>query len=557
MTSQELMDRLKQRFGEAIASAREPAPGAVYLGIAPQAVGPIADCVSNEMGARFLITTGTDERPLPEGGFRVSHIFSFDQDKLFCILQTRVNGDDPEVDAITPKVRGAMWAERELFDVVGVKSRNHPDPRRLLLADDWPAGLYPLRKDVPFDIKPEPDFSARPQLAEPPEGASVLPIGPFFPVLEEPAYFRVFVEGETVVGCDYRGFYNHRGIEKLGDSALTYNQVPFLAERICGICGFIHSTCYCQAVEQAVEIEVPARARFIRSLMLELERVHSHILWLGIAGHIIGFDTILMQAWRIREPVMWLCEKISGNRKTYGMNLVGGVRRDIPKEDHEEILGVVGKVEREMAEVIGAIVGDTPLIMRLKDVGPLPEKDAREICVAGPTARGSNVAIDSRIDHPYAAYPEIGVEIKVQPGCDVLARTLVRLEETMESIRQIRVALHEMPDGPIMARVDAIPAGREGVSVVEAPRGEAIHYVLTGDDNHLYRWRVRAPTYPNLQAVPTMIQGQQIADVPISIGSIDPCFSCTERMEVVDTRTQAVRVFSQQELLELSRRSRR
>jgi Ni,Fe-hydrogenase III large subunit len=210
-----------------------------------------------------------------------------------------------------------------------------------------------------------------------------------------------------------------------------------------------------------------------------------------------------------------------------------------------------------MEEVIGAIVGDTPLIMRLKDVGPLPEKDAREICVAGPTARGSNVAIDSRIDHPYAAYPEIGVEIKVQPGCDVLARTLVRLEETMESIRQIRVALHEMPDGPIMARVDAIPAGREGVSVVEAPRGEAIHYVLTGDDNHLYRWRVRAPTYPNLQAVPTMIQGQQIADVPISIGSIDPCFSCTERMEVVDTRTQAVRVFSQQELLELSRRSRR
>ena len=165
--------------------------------------------------------------------------------------------------------------------------------------------------------------------------------------------------------------------------------------------------------------------------------------------------------------------------------------------------------------------------------------------------------IDARVDHPYAAYPEIGVEIKVQPGCDVLARTLVRLEETLESIREIRKGLQEMPDGPLMAHVDEIPAGREGMSVVEAPRGEAIHYVLTGEDNRLYRWRVRAPTYPNLQAMPTMIQGQQIADVPITIGSIDPCFSCTERMEVVDTRTRAVRVFSQQELLELSRSKRR
>jgi len=557
MTSQELIDRIKREFGEQVLEAREPAPKAVYFTIRPEAVVRIADYVSNEMDGRFLITAGTDERPLPEGGFRVSHIFSFDKDQLYCTLQARVDGDKPAIDSITPKVRGAYWAERELYDAVGVESRNHPDPRRLILADDWPRDVFPLRKDVPFDLHPDPDPEARPQMAEPPEGATVFPIGPFFPVLEEPAYFRVFVEGETVVGCDYRGFYNHRGIEKMGDSALTYNQVPFIAERICGICGFIHSTCYCQAIEQATEIEVPIRARYIRSIMLELERIHSHILWLGIAGHIIGFDTVLMQSWRIREPVMWLCEKISGNRKTYGMNLVGGVRRDIRKEDYDEILRVVGKVGQELGEVIDAIGGDTPLMMRLKGVGHIPVQDAREICVTGPTARGSDRWIDARTDHPYAAYDEIGVEIKVHSECDVLARTLVRLEETLEAVREIQKAIPEMPDGPIMAEVHEIPAGREGVSVVEAPRGEAIHYVLTGDDNHVYRWRVRAPTYPNLQSVPVMIQGEQIADVPICIGSLDPCFSCTERMEVVDAKTEEVKVYSQQELTELSRSKRR
>jgi len=552
MTSQELMDRLKQRFGEAIASAREPAPGAVYLGIAPQAVGPIADCVSNEMGARFLITTGTDERPLPEGGFRVSHIFSFDQDKLFCILQTRVNGDDPEVDAITPKVRGAMWAERELFDVVGVKSRNHPDPRRLLLADDWPAGLYPLRKDVPFDIKPEPDFSARPQLAEPPEGASVLPIGPFFPVLEEPAYFRVFVEGETVVGCDYRGFYNHRGIEKLGDSALTYNQVPFLAERICGICGFIHSTCYVEAVEKALGERAPRRARIVRTLLLEIERIHSHLLWLGIAGHIIGFETILMQSWRIREPVMWLCEYITGHRKTYGMNIVGGVRKDIEASMYQPILDCVAKIETESIAVVKAVANDSSLHARLRGAGVLTNADAKAICVVGPTARGSGVAIDARVDHPYAAYDEIVAKKMVHTEGDIWARTLVRLEELLDSIRLVREsvrALAAIPEGAIANRLESIPAGLEGMCVVEAPRGEAIHYVLTGADNKLERWRVRAPTYPNLQAVPVMIRDAQVADVPISIGSFDPCFSCTERMEVVDLDSGNVKVIRSADLI--------
>jgi Ni,Fe-hydrogenase III large subunit len=379
-------------------------------------------------------------------------------------------------------------------------------------------------------------------------------VGPFYPVLEEPEQLRLFVDGEQVVGCDYRGFYNHRGIEKLGDSVLTYNQIPFVAERICGICGFIHSSCYCEAAEQAAGVPAPRRAKYIRSIMLELERIHSHLLWLGIAGHILGFDTVLMQVWRIREPIMWLCEKITGNRKTYGMNLVGGVRRDIPADLHPEILEVIGKIEAESLAVANAIQGDTTLLLRLQGVGMLPEKEARRICVVGPTARGSNVDIDARVDHPYAAYDELETRAVTHDGCDNWARVLVRVEEVFESIRLVREGLKRMPDGPIMAQFPGeIPAGRQGVRTVEAPRGEAIHYLITGENNRPERWRVRAPTYQNLQALPSMIQGETIADVPITLGSMDPCFSCTDRVETVDVRTGRQAVLTKEDLFRLSR----
>jgi Ni,Fe-hydrogenase III large subunit len=278
------------------------------------------------------------------------------------------------------------------------------------------------------------------------------------------------------------------------------------------------------------------------------------LLWLGIAGHIIGFETLLMQAWRIREPVMWLCELITGNRKTYGMNLIGGVRRDITTEQYPKIIDVVDKIEAQLKELIDAIAGDTTLHMRLKKVGVLSRDAARQLCPVGPTVRGSGIAIDSRINHPYAAYLETPPKVITKPDGDVWARTLVRLEETFESIRIVKLALKQMSPGEIMAEVKEIPPWQEGISYVEAPRGEAIHYVLTGPDNRPSRWRVRAPSYANLQAVPNMLKGNFIADAPIIIGSIDPCFSCTERLEVVDTKTKKIRIYTRDELREMSQK---
>jgi Ni,Fe-hydrogenase III large subunit len=441
--------------------------------------------------------------------------------------------------------------------MLGIVPEGHPDPRRLVLADDWPDDVFPLRKDVPYNYKPPRNFDAKPPMRERKENeknSTIISVGPFFPTLEEPAYFRLFVEGEQIVGSDYRGFFAHRGIEKLTETVLDYNQVPFIAERICGICGFVHSATYCMAVEQAAEIEIPARAKYIRSIMLELERVHSHLLWLGLAAHYLGFDTVLMQAWRIREPVMWLTEEITGNRKTYGMNLVGGVRRDIDDETSKKILKTLKQIEDETKELIEAAVEDNSLKMRLEKVGILSKEDARLTCVVGPTARASGVAIDSRQDRPYLAYPDLDFKPAVYEGCDIWARVLVRAEETFTAIALIRQMIEKMPAGELMAEVRPIPPWREGVAAAEAPRGECSHYVMTGPDNRPYRWRVRASTYPQLQAIPYMLDKMTVADFPIIVGSIDPCFSCTERLITVDARSKKIRTYTKEELLAMSRR---
>ena len=263
-----------------------------------------------------------------------------------------------------------------------------------------------------------------------------------------------------------------------------------------------------------------------------------------------------MQSWRIREPVMWLTEYLTGNRKTYGMNKVGGIARDLPPDAMERILPVVGKIETETLGVVDAILGDSSLQARLAGTGIITPEDARAFCVVGPTARGSGVDIDARRDHPFAAYDEVEFEVCVEQGCDIWARTLVRIRETIESIKIVRQLLDKMPGGPVMAEFDEIPPYQVGVSSVEAPRGEVHHYAMTGPDNRPYRWRVRAPSYNNLQVIPSMLRGQKIADAPISVGSLDPCFSCTERMAVIDKDSGVTKIYKQEELLEKFNKSK-
>jgi NADH-quinone oxidoreductase subunit D len=379
--------------------------------------------------------------------------------------------------------------------------------------------------------------------------SSVIPIGPYHPALKEGELFKLIAEGEEIIDVKVRVGYNHRGIEKLAEK-LTYDQTVFLVERICGICSNIHPLCFVQAVEDIANIEVPDRARFIRVIIAEMERIHSHLLWFGVVGHLLGFDTLLMWAWKARELILDRFEEITGNRQHYAMNVIGGVRRDLTHEASK-----LGKSLKELKKLVSSLVDiiarDSMSLARLKGIGVLTKQDARDFCVVGPTARASGLSIDVRKNHPYAAYKNVSFDIPTFMEGDVWAKTYVRLLEVLESISIIEQALGSMPSGPIKADIPEIPVG-EGIGLGEAPRGEDIHYLITSEYGKPWRLKVRSPSVVNIPSLTKMLPGCTLADAIIIIGSIDPCFSCTDRIAVINKKNEVIADYKK--LLQLCRK---
>lgn len=379
----------------------------------------------------------------------------------------------------------------------------------------------------------------------------VIPIGPYHPLQEEPEFFRLYTEGEKVVDIDMVIGYMHRGIEKLSE-AKHFDQTPYLVERICGICSNSHPFAYVSALEDLAKIEVPERALYIRTIIAELERLHSHLLWLGLAGHFIGYNTVWMWSWKYREPVLDILEAITGNRQHYGMMKVGGVRRDIQEEDIPRIR----KMNNDLIPVLnmfkGAVMDDPVIQARTKGVGVLSKEEAINYAVVGPTARSSGVDIDVRRDDPYGVYDRVEWSVIVQKEGDIFAKVVVRILEMYESIKIINQCLEKMPKGPIDLDLKDIPAG-EGIGHIEAPRGECFHYVRSDGTNSPIRHKIRAPSYMNVPSNKVAAVGQTISDAAITLAAVDPCYSCTERTIVIDRQTER-KLFNGWDLIELSRK---
>ncbi|MDD5195346.1 MAG: nickel-dependent hydrogenase large subunit [Candidatus Omnitrophica bacterium] len=355
----------------------------------------------------------------------------------------------------------------------------------------------------------------------------VIPIGPYHPLQEEPEFFKLIVEGERVVDLEIEIGYNHRGIEKLAE-AKHWDQVPFAVERICGICSTSHPFAYCLAVEDLLGITVPERAHYIRMIIDELQRLHSHLLWLGLAGHFIGYNTIWMWAWKAREPVLDLFELITGNRQHYAMMKIGGVRRDIKDENYPAIKKMVKELYPTL-KMFAKAVNDDPIIQkRTKDVGILSKEQAISFGVLGPIARASGWDIDVRRDDSYALYDTVKWSVIVQKEGDIYAKILVRVLEMFESCSIIEQCLNKIPKGDIETEVRDIPAG-EGIGRVEAPRGECFHYIRSDGTNRPIRHKIRAPSLMNVPSNLVTVPGYTISDAAITLAAVDPCYCCTER----------------------------
>jgi len=380
-------------------------------------------------------------------------------------------------------------------------------------------------------------------------GRSVIPIGPYHPLQEEPELFTLTVEGERIVEVDVRIGYNHRGIEKLSESR-SFDNSTFVVERICGICSTSHPFAYVRAVEDIFPMEVPDRARYIRTIIAEGERIHSHLLWLGLAGHFLGYNTVYMWAWKLREEILDVMEILSGNRNNYAMFTPGGVRRDIRQQDIPVVLAKIDSIVPTLEMLRDAILDDPVLHARLKGVGVLSKEKAIEFSALGPTSRASGVARDVRKDSPYGVYDRVDWKMVVTSNGDVFDKAVVRILEMFESISIIRQCFEALPEGPINAGIESIPPG-EGIGHIEAPRGETFHYVRSDGTNRAIRHKVRAPTFMNLPTYKATIVGETISDATIILASIDPCYCCTERMAVRNHRGRVL--YDGQALVELSR----
>lgn len=481
------------------------------------------------------------------------------EEKCFVTIKTLISPDSLTYPSVTPLVPACVWYEREAYDMFGLVAEGLPDKRRLVLSDDWPENLFPLRKDA-MDYRYRPDM--KDHYMEPeydflrPEGSGMIdvPLGPLHITADEPGHFRLFCDGDTIIDADYRLFYQHRGMEKLAENRMNYDQMGYLAERVCGICGYAHAIACIESAEKAINLEIPARAQAIRVICSEIERLHSHLLNIGLACEVTGNINAFMHIFRIREYSMKLAELVTGGRKTYGNVVMGGLRRDMTGVEIKESLKILRTIETQVDEVWDAVMDDKRQMSRWKGVGILDKQVARDFSAVGPNIRGSGIKRDTRYDHPYDFFKQIEFDVAVVEGGDVFAREMVRYMELKSSVSIIRQCFELMPQTPII--VDPkfhVKPENYALAYVEAPRGDNVHWIMQGSAQKVFRWRCRAATYNNWPSLRFQFRGNTIADAALIVCSLDPCYSCTERITVVDVKSKKSKILTNKDLKAFSR----
>ena len=355
---------------------------------------------------------------------------------------------------------------------------------------------------------------------------SIVPYGPQHPVLPEPIHLDLVLEDEKVLAAIPSIGFIHRGLESL-TSKKDFNEMVYVAERICGICSFMHGMGYCMALEDIMNVEVPRRADYLRTIWAEMSRLHSHLLWLGLLADGFGFESLFMHSWRLREKILDMFEVSTGGRVIFSVNTIGGVLKDMPNDMLKDFVRQLNDMEKEIREMTDIFLTDYTVKSRLVDIGIITGEDAIRRGAVGPMMRASGINVDMR-KNGYAAYNDLDFEVITSSKCDSYARCEVRIGEIFQSIDIIRQCVEKIPDTEINTKVTGMPNGESFIRV-EQPRGEAFYHVRANGTKFLDRFRVRTPTFANIPALTQTLQGCQYGDVPLLVLTIDPCISCTER----------------------------
>ena len=519
---------LQTAFGGRIQRRDERLPNEAYLETARDSIAEVAAFLYRLRKIRLAMVFGIDRRQ-EEGVFYVQYTFACDRAGGFILVRTPVPATDPEFPSLTPLIPAVNWQEREIQDWFGLTAQGHPNPRRVALHDDFPDKVYPLRKDFNLFSAPPPLQGPR-HLFRPVEGEGVfqVPVGPIHAGIIEPGHFQFSVAGEPVLYLQIRLFYTHKAVEKLFEQR-PLSQAVFLAESISGDSSFSHSTAFCQAIESLAGVEVPHRARLIRTVLLELERLYNHTADVGAIATDVGFMVANAHAMRLKEELLRLNADLTGNRLLRGMNVYGGLRRDWDSRQIRSAASVLESIQREFELLVALILSSASTRDRLETTGVLNHKTAMDLGVVGVAARASGVDLDVRRDFPYAAYDEIAPKVALVSKGDVFARMQVRMEEANDSIRIALEALGRLTPGPVNAPLPPIPRDRCALGYVEGWRGEILHWVLTGANGRLARCKIKDPSLNNWPALPEAVQGNIIPDFPVINKSFNLSYSGTDR----------------------------
>ena len=503
-------ERLIKAYPKALSGRREANGNEIYFDADSQKIRDICAFINTDLGLSLVNLFATDDRAL-NGSFSIYYVFADREAGQLLILRT--SADSGEFTSITADVHAAALYEREIQDMFGLKAVGHPEPKRLVLHSNWPQGIHPLRRD--FDNR-RPEWASQPAQFRQVEGEGVyeIPVGPVHAGIIEPGHFRFSVAGEPIINLEAQLYYVHKGIEKRCEGE-SIERCFYIAERISGDETVANSLAYCLAVEKLAGIDAPPRAAYTRVIFAELERLTSHLgdlagICLDVAYGFAAFQFRMMRGWCYAAA-----DELCGMRFLRSVNCPGGVRREFVAGKQNSIIAQLNRIQKELKDTQDIIKSSSMFIDRVENTGVLSSTTAKDLNAVGPGGRASGQAGDVRKAFPYAAYDKLQFNVPLHHNGDVNCRMNVKLEECFESISLMIQAIETMPESSLYEPLPGIAPYSTAFGLTEAPRGENMHWIMAGENDTVFRYKIRTPSFCNWPALCHAVSGNIVPDFPL------------------------------------------
>jgi len=461
----------------------------------------------------LIFMFANDERILSKN-YVIYYVFRVKEEEKLLILRTNIYEEDMSFTSISKRVPAATLYEREINDMFGIVPIGHPDLRGLLFHGNWPTGNFPLRRDFDKSYKPKLIKDKRTFKKVSGEGVYEISVGPVHAGIIEPGYFRFSVVGEPIINLEATLYYTHKGIEKLCQGE-TIERCLFISERISGDESYTNSLAYCLALEKIAGVDIPPRGEYTRIVFSEVERLISHLGDLTGICLDVGYGFASYQFNMLRGLAFNIADELCGRRYLRSVNKLGGVRKDYILGKEKSLIDKLSSIKKEIYDTEEIIRSNSMFIDRVENTGLLSRETAKDLNAVGPSGRASGIRYDVRKNLPYSSYNKLEFNVPEHNNGDVNCRMNVKLEECYESIALCLKSIEVMPEGKLAESIDKFEPYKEAFGITEAPRGENIHYVMTGENNTIFRYKIRTPSFCNWPCLCYAVNGNIVPDFPL------------------------------------------